>query len=243
MGNAKVKRIKRVRTDADKKRALRLTLIIIASVVAAILITGLILGLIPKKGFTDFADYKYVNVSSSSSTQSINNVTEKTSDNTDQYEINKMLKDGLKTTKFSVLRAILEGNVSKAVTFEKTTEEYLNDDDEVKEREVKKMIAGSTIASLAPATATAYSLTFRYNRGTGENPEKFITVEGEKVYYDVIKVAVSADESNIIEDYTVYFYDSEKAGVDEDYEITPVIIKAKLIDLKKAIDAIFEYLK
>lgn len=233
MSNAKAKKI-------GQNKAFKIVLIVLCSILAAVIITGTVLGFIPSAGFSALSDYQYVNIESTAKTQSINNVTTKDG-NEDQYHMNSLLKDGLASTKFSYLRAVMEGNVGNSMKFEKEDVEKKDEDGNKYTEKEKVEIMRKDILGKITTAENAYVLTFSYKE------LKTITVEGEEIKFDTMRVLMNAKEGNIIQDYTVYFYDNDYVsgnfeGSDE-YKITPVIVKAKGTQFMEKLDDIFKYIK
>jgi hypothetical protein len=237
----KVKKIKRVVTAEEKKKTLRLVLIIAASLLAAVLVTGVILGCVSVKAFTRFDDYSSVTVYGAGGTliQEIIATDEDGAETHDRFELNKLLREGLKKTRFSILRGVLEGTSASAPKFKRGAEK---DADTGKYE--KLIVKGSEIASSSQAGEGAYLLEFVFAGRTDGKPDKSIEVEGERLFFDRARVAVAVSPGNIIEQYVFYLYDSERLYGEgsEYYEITPVTVKAKATALYDNIAAIKDYL-
>lgn len=243
--SAKVKKVKKVYTEEGKKRTRNIILISVASAVAAILIVGIILGCVKTSGFSALEGYKYVSINGNAA--SVMNLTSETEENKDAFAMDSRLKEGLKKSKYSILRGIFEGAGANAYKFEMQDVEYREKNKKgewkTKTRKERVVIKSADIESQATSGENSYSLVFDFGRDDNGNPAKTIKVEGEDIAYDTARIAVSASSDNIIEKYVIYFYDSEKIYGDgsEYYEISPVVVKANASNLYNGIKAILDY--
>lgn len=247
MSNAKVKVVRRIKTDEQKKKGRKIIIAAVCSVLAMVIVAAVVLGVINNAGFSAFEDYKDVRIESVSKTQSINNVTAKTADNEDQYNLNVLIQDGLKSTQYSLLRALFEGNMGSSLKFVTEDVEKKDEDGNKYTEKERVKIDRDDILGKVEAAKDAYVLTFTYARASDGKLSKSVKVEGEDVYFDTMRILLSVKEGNIIQDYTVYFYDNEYvkgnfAGADE-YQITPVTLKAKGTEFKAKLDEAFDYIR
>ncbi len=248
MSNAKVKTTKKVKVynEESRKKGVKIAVIVIASVVAAILIVGIILGCVKANGFTALQGYKYVSLNGGSA--SVISVETETDDNKDAFATDKRLKEGLKKSKYSLLRGIFEGVWSNGYKFAMEDVEYREQNKKgeyvTKTKKQRVTVKGAEVEAKAIAASdNEYSLVFDFGRTDNGASAKTVKVEGEEIAYDTAIVLLSVSSDNIIEEYTVYFYDSEKIYGDgnEYYEINPVIVKANANDLYRAVKDILAY--
>lgn len=232
---------KKVITEESRKRGWKIAIIVIASVLAALLIVGIVLGCIKTKGLSELDGYESVWVNG-------NAVPVISADNENTAAVNNRFKTGLKKSRYSLLRGIFEGVWSNSYKFELRDVSYREQNkkgDYVdKTRKEKVVVKAANIESYATTATTEneYALKFDFGRKDGE-PSRTVKVEGEEIAFDTAIVRVAVSKGNIIEEYTVYFYDSEKIYGDgsEYYEINPVIMKADANNLFKGIGDIIEY--
>ena len=246
MSNAKVKKVKKVYSAESRKKGVKIAVICVASVVAAILIVGIVLGCVKANGFTALEGYKYVTINGNAATV-ISTDTE-TDDNKDAYATDSRLKEGLKKSKYSLLRGIFEGVWSNGYKFAMEDVEYREQNKKgewvTKTKRERVSVKGSDIAARATGqNENEYTLSFDFGRDENGNPAKTVKVEGEEIAYDTARVVISVSSDNIIESYTVYFYDVEKTYGDgsEYYTVNPVIVKANANGLYNAVKAILAY--
>lgn len=244
--NVKKTKVKKVYSESDAKRRGKIAILAVASVVAAILVVGIILGCVKSNGFSAFDGYKFVTINDGAAT--VVATDGETDDNKDAFTTDARLKGGLKKSKYSLLRGIFEGVWSNGYKFAMQDVEYReqNKKDEwvTKTKSERVVVKGSEIESKTTAqNSDEYVLEFDFGRTANGEPAKTIKVEGEEISYDTARVVLSVSSDNIIEKYTVYFYDAEKTYGDgsEYYEITPVVVKANANGLYKAVTDILNY--
>lgn len=194
----------------NKKKSL--PIIIISSVVAAILITVVVLMCVSIKPFDAIDDYEYVNFYADA-----NGVRPSIEAN---EETKAKFDEGMKKTSFSVLHALFEGQVGYGMKFQ--TEK--NEDDKT----VRKVIEAKDIKSQTQVSEGVYVLEFVYFLDDSK-ATKTIKVEGEEVHFNVISFCVSTSNGEIKEvvlyPYNIDLIDAQNP-VAEEYSINPVIIKA-----------------
>lgn len=249
MSNAKVrttKKVKKVYNEESRKKGVKIAIITVASVVAAILIVGIILGCVKANGFTALEGYEYVTINNGAS--SVISVESETDDNKDAFAVDKRFKDGLKKSKYSLLRGIFEGVWSNGYKFAMQDVEYREQNKKgeyvTKTKQERVAVKSADVEEKATTqNENEYSLVFDFGRTENGEPAKSIKVEGEVIAYDTAIVVLSGSGDNIIEKYTVYFYDAEKIYGDgsEYYEINPVVVKANANGLYEAVKDILAY--
>ncbi len=244
----KVKKIKKVYNADTRNRGVKIAVIVTASVLAALLIVGIVLGCVKSKGFSALEGYKYVTINGNAA--AVVSTETETDDNKDAFAMDKRFKTGLKKSRYSLLRGIFEGVWANDYKFAMQDVEYREKNKKgewvTKTKKERVTVKGKDIAArTANPNDNQYSLTFDFGRNDKGEPAKTITVEGEKIAYDTASVLLSVSGDNIIEKYTVYFYDMEKTYGDESeyYKITPVVVKAGATNLYKAVKDIVEYSK
>lgn len=199
-------------------KKIKLPLIIVGSVVAALALTALILGLIPINPIKRLPDNYTVTVSTASLTQLPMN-----------EDREKAVADGIDANKFSVLHGLLEYKYNYAFTFKtqknsdgkKERVKYYND-------AIKNFGAGEN----------SYLLTFSYTE------PQTVKIQGETVTFDRVKLCVR-DMQGEIEKVDVLFYLNQKIDsnpVDEYYYINPVEVHMASSKLYAALQAIEESL-
>ena len=85
-------RIKKVITEESRKKGWKIAVIVIASVLAAIIIVGVVLGCIKTKGLSALDGYKYVWINGNTATVN--------ADNEDYAAVDKRFKTGLKKSRY-----------------------------------------------------------------------------------------------------------------------------------------------
>ncbi|MDR2201595.1 MAG: hypothetical protein LBP26_02355 [Clostridiales bacterium] len=245
----KVKKVKRIKADANKGVLKKRLLIIASAVLAALVATCFILGFVRAKAFEPLSGREYVRILSGGQAAGsllVDNETRDADATRDQYEVNKLLSAGLKKSRYSLLRGVLEGVWSNSYKFETEKEEYKNAKGKTKTRDVRKSMTYAD-AQTRWLAAEGYVLEFKFARTADNKPAKTVTVQKEDIAYDTAVVAVAVDGNNTIQSYTVYFFDYEMTYGDapeiEDYRIKPVIIKAAATPLYSSLDGIVEYFK
>jgi hypothetical protein len=222
---------KRVQAQEKKKGLTKKLLIIFGAIVAAIVIAGIILGCIPVSAFSDFTDYDYANITAPDGiSHAVDRIVADTDATHDQYEVSKLLNAGLKKTRYSILRGLLEGTASSGYKFQRDAD-----------KEKVLLAAADAKAKFARPEEGKYAIQFVYKS------VKSVKVEGETVEFDTAVVILSANSGNIIETYTFYLYVDSKVGNANDesrgYEVTPITVKAKALTLYNNVTGIFDYFK
>lgn len=201
------------------KKTLKLSMIIIGSLVAAVVLCAIILGVIPVNPIKRLpADYT-VTVSTKEYAQL------PLSDDS-----KAKLEEGIAANKFSVLHALLEYKYSYGFKFK-----TFKNEDGKKER-VKYY--NNEISSVA-ATDKAYLLTFSWSAPVT------VKVQGETIEFDRVKMLVR-DMAGEIEKVEMVFYLNDKIGgdpVDEYYFVNPVEVNMASSKLYAAVKEIDESLK
>lgn len=240
MSNLETKKVKKVITIEDKKRHKKIAIICVSAVLVAILIVGLILGLVPVKSMSDLTDYDFARIyTSKSATESQGGAISSQYDS----QLDSMLKEGLKKTKFSILRAVFEGNFANAnkLIYDKVEDPNDKDKtiDKLKEIKPSKLIEETTAGENQYVLELVYGdkrvIQAKTNKGKYQD-----------IHYNQIRIVVSYNQ-NIIETLKLYAYDNELLGGNtieaEYYTITPIYIKAttnKLFNNMKSILNFFE---
>lgn len=181
------------------KKKLKLSMIIIGGLVAAVAVCALILGLIPINPIKRLPENYRIDVYDTSGVLAAND------------ETRALLDEGVKANKFSVLHALLEYKYSYGFKF-KT---FKNDDGD---KERYKYYAKDI--DNVKATESAYMLVFHYDAPVT------IKVQGEELRFDRVKMLVK-DMSGEIERVDMVFYlQSEIEGepINEYYYTTPVTV-------------------
>ena len=232
---------KKVITEQSRKKGWRIAVIVLASIVAAFIIVGIVLGCIKTNGLSELDGYKFVAINGN--TVPVINASDEDS------AVNKRFKDGLSKSRYTLLRGVFEGVWSNSYKFKLEDVEYTEQNKKgewvTKTREERVVVKASNIEALATSYGeNEYAIKLDYGRVNG-SPAKTITVENEEIAYDTAIVRVAVSSGNIIEEYTVYFYDSEKVYGDDSeyYTINPVVMKADANDLFNGIGAIIDYYK
>ena len=182
------------------KKAGKITLIAVSSVVGVLILATIILGCITVKPLKPFMDYSDIRVTTSS--QALPNGTLAST-----YK--KKIDKKLKATSFSVLHAMLEFVYSYGP-------EFMDVDDE----------DGITVAkaeSLSSATNSSYQLELQYDS------VKTIKVKKKKVSFDRLLMNVHTTDGEL-RWVNVYLYEHEKTGgannpEHEDYRVTPIRLR------------------
>lgn len=192
------------------KKRFSISLIVVASVVAAVLLTVLILGLIPIRPFRPFADYRTVVISSSAK--------DNWGELSDEHK--KKFDEGLKKTKFSVLHATFEGVFRYGPRFE--VHEETNADG--KKTDVVTELTYAQMVERTGASGDRYALEFVYSA------PRTLKVKKETVSYDRLRVLITSSNGEV-HNVTLYpyLYDmtyGEGNAAVQEYRIKPVVVRA-----------------
>lgn len=200
------------------KKTLKLSMIIVGSLVAAIVLCAIILGVIPVNPIKRLpADYSVTIATTGYQQLPMND------------DSKAKLDEGIDGNKFSVLHALLEYKYNYRFTFK-----TFKNEDGKKER-VKYY--NKEISAMA-ATNNAYMLTFSWSAPVT------VKVQGETIEFDRVKMLVR-DMAGEIEKVEMVFYLNDKIGgepVDEYYFVNPVEVNMASSKLYAAIKEIEENL-
>lgn len=190
------------------KKAGKIALITVSSVVGAILIAVIVLCCVTVRPLKSFADYEEVRISTT--TVTLPNVSEMT----DKSYKNKVDKN-LKKTGFSVMHAMLEFVYSYGPEF--VTEK---DDDG---NTVNKAVTVSEAQAAAAATENSYLMEFKYGK------LRTFKVKKSSIQYDRMLLNVHTTNGEL-QWVTLYLYDSSKTGgvnnpEHDDYRVYPVRVR------------------
>lgn len=205
------------------KKRLSLAFIIVAALVAAILITVLILSLVTISPFGGLPEYDNIVVYDLNSSYQLP-VTD-----------SAKLDAGVKKTDFRIMHAMLEGKFDYKYSFKTETVE-----ENGKKVTRRYKCNGATIQAVS-ATSSKYMLLLEYDK------VKSITVEGEKVSFDRIKVLIPDYQGEIgkIEFYP-YIEDMITGEGKEDneyYTTTPIVTYCYTYDLYQTIAQLVKEVK
>ena len=202
------------------KKAGKISLIVVSSVVGAILIAGIILGCIIVRPMKSFTDYSEIYVTTSSSSQALPDVSLK-----EKYK-GKLDKE-LKGTGFSVLRAMLEFAYSYGPEFLTET----NEDGETVR--VARTIAEAR--SACAATSSSYMLELHYD------DLKTFTVQKETISYNTLVMNVHTTDGEL-RWVNLYLFNRYMNGANdpdaEEYFVTPVRVRMNTSSLYIALGEI-----
>lgn len=187
------------------KKAGKIALITVSSVVAAILIVVIVLCCVTVKPMKSFMDYSGVRVTTTTTALPDGTLMEKYKGKIDK---------GLKDTDFSIMHAMLEFVYSYGPEFETEEDEDGNT--------VNKKLTVEEARSVCAATSDSYMLELSYDS------LKSFKVKKSSVSYNRLIMNVHTTDGEL-RWVTVYLYDSAKSGEGnpefEDYRITPVRIR------------------
>ena len=205
------------------KKAGKITLIVVSSIVAAILIAGIILGCIivrPMKGFTDYSEIYVTNAAS-----------QRLPDGPLKDKYKGKIDKAVKKTGFSVLRAMLEFAYSYGPEF--LTE--VNEDGETVRVARKK----SEVYSACAATSDSYMLELQF--GGKNDPLKTFSVGKETIAYNTLVMNVHTTDGEL-RWVNLYLFDQYMDGENdpkaEEYYVTPIRVRMNTSSLYIALGEI-----
>ncbi|MCL2061599.1 MAG: hypothetical protein FWH03_03135 [Firmicutes bacterium] len=220
-----------------------------AVVLAGLLATAavfIVLGCIPYKGLgaEEFSDYLHVNIYDQSGFAVTVKNKATASDMTEaDLKREELFNEGLASTGYSLLRAAFEFSYITSLRFEterisENVRQYNDDDTPRKnrhgedvfktEKRTERVMQNAKELLDPPETGGGYyALDFIY-RDHRDQPRKTITVQGETIEYDRIRI-VLFDSLNTIMPFTINFFDSNKvahdAGETLEVEVPNVVIR------------------
>jgi len=258
-----------------KKFVFKKWMAVVAGVALVFLVTGLILGFIPHRALSDekFDDWLFVNVFDARDPNSPMISISRDDLSTDNARRKDILQDGLNSTSYSVLRALLEFNFVNDLRFrvDEETEENvpvwgedghrLRDDQnelvyEDITRDVRFEVRAENVPLRTRTQQGTYLLEFIF--ATQGQPRRSLTVrdnsdearenrEREKtVYFDTIHILIS-DSFNSIEQFTMYAFDSERLNrvdpFEPPYYVSPIFIRMNTTTLYERLTDIREEIR
>ena len=254
------------RQTTAKKPIVKKWMVITAAILIVILAAVLVMAFIPFKALSSdvISDYLYVDVYDQGNNRILTVKKDGASDSDKEYAA--LFEKGISATQYSVLRSVFEFNFVNSLRYKTqkvSKEEYQYDDDGYikKDKEgisvtktVKTVerveVSGQDIVSKTQAAPGLYVLEFVYcEQG---QPRKEIEVKDDSteakankervktIKFDRIRIVFNSSK-NMIEEYTMYAYNSDEVASGEAV-VTPILIRMnttklyeKLCELRKII--------
>ncbi len=214
-------------------KPMRIALTVMGSLLAAVIVCFVILAFIPVKGLShaEINDYLYVNVYDYQN-ERITSV-QKTGSVEKDADISALLADGAEYTAFrAAFEQVYKGKL-RFKTEEISEEEQQYDENGYPEKDdaglfvtktvtktERVTVGANEIVSKTQAAGGKFALEFIYTDGVTVTENKKITVEGEVIEFDRMRVVI-LDSKNELAEFELYFYDD-----DDPAEITPVLVNA-----------------
>jgi len=247
--------IKASETKDKRKKLFKWIAICLATIIVALFITGLILGLITtSNGFREFEGFDSVRIYHSHGGQHF--VIDSSSHHEEEMA---MLQAGLEDAQFSILRGIFEGRFTNR--FEFATREVVDPEwtpdpelyDEVpptipeRDKLITQVEMRNRLGMVTANEENHFVLYFTWNARQSITVRDTVSKEDEVVYFDRARVLISAEAGNIVQTHTIYLYVADyldRSGIDqyhEGYHITPVQMRATPTLLVRALNDILEH--
>lgn len=204
------------------EKKVKLPIIIVGSVLAAILIAAVILCVIPVQPFKPFNDYNRVVIATTKNSNLGDLMAEENATNKAAFD------KAISKTNYSVMHSLLEFSFEYSPEYQYKTEKNDKDKEVISKdadgNKIKKEMTYAEVIAVCVPSETAFVLDFYFT------DLKTLKVEKSTVEYNAMRVAIATTEGQI-KPMTIYLYNTNlidgvgNPAIDE-YRINPLTIHA-----------------